>query len=88
MARTKTQGEEMTMNDTHDVKERSVWQHRNGAKYRVKEFTNLGTNDHEKYPITVVYENVDNGTVWSRPLHDWHRSMTWLYDFPEGVGHA
>jgi hypothetical protein len=30
----------------------------------------------DKYPVTVVYQGVVNGAVWTRPLSDWHRSMT------------
>jgi hypothetical protein len=30
----------------------------------------------ERYPLTVVYQTVANGNVWTRPLSDWHRSFT------------
>lgn len=53
----------------------SKWRHRNGASYTVIMLTNLYTESPEVYPITVVYRG-DNGKVWSRPLNDWHRSMT------------
>lgn len=53
----------------------SVWQHYNGNTYKVSVITNLGSTRPE-YPTTVVYFNVANGTWWSRPLSEWHRSMS------------
>lgn len=54
----------------------SLWRHRNGAMYKVLFLTNeLNT---EQYPLTVVYEGRGNGKRWSRPLADWHRSMTFV----------
>ena len=38
--------------------------------------TNEHTSRPAQYPVTVVYKNVRIGSIWSRPLHDWHRSMT------------
>jgi hypothetical protein len=38
----------------------------------------LLTNEHsenDNYQIQVVYKG-DNGKIWSKPLSDWHRSMT------------
>lgn len=52
----------------------SVWMHRNGNLYRVLFLTN-GSDRPATYPRTVVYEG-ENGARWSRPLADWHRSMT------------
>lgn len=53
----------------------SLWQHKNGIIYRVINLANMAsTNEH--YPKTVVYENVQTGSVWSRPLDSWHRSFT------------
>jgi hypothetical protein len=55
----------------------SMWHHRNGNRYRVLMFTNTCTDaPDERYPVMVVYQNQSNGTVWSRRLDDWHRSMT------------
>lgn len=34
--------------------------------------------DEEKYPLTVVYRNIINGTVWARRADDWLRSFTEL----------
>lgn len=53
----------------------SVWEHRNGSVYTVVGFTNLHTQNEEKYPVTVIYQG-DNGRSWSRPLSEWFRSMT------------
>ena len=52
----------------------SVWQHTSGRFYMVLHIANVGARDEVKYPVTVVYCG-GNGKVWSRPLHDWHRSM-------------
>jgi hypothetical protein len=52
----------------------SLWQHTNGNRYVVLYITNTAYR-HPNYPITVVYQNTDNGTVWSRPLADWERSF-------------
>lgn len=52
----------------------SVWQHTNGNEYMVLMMTNVdSTND--RYPETIIYAG-KNEKIWSRPLSDWHRSMT------------
>lgn len=53
---------------------RTRWRHRNGAEYTVWAFTNTESTNPD-YPETIVYHG-DNGNLWSRPLSDWHRSMT------------
>lgn len=53
----------------------SVWRHRNGAEYRVIHLANFYSSD-VRYPLTVVYQGVVNGKVWSRPMDQWHLSMT------------
>ena len=53
----------------------STWRHKNGALYKVAVITNVGSTRAE-YPPTVVYFNVMTDTCWSRPVSDWHRSMT------------
>lgn len=66
------------MNDKQDgfaPKEGSVWRHRNGAKYAVLMIANSESQNPE-YPLTVVYRNVTNGKVWSRPASEWLRSMS------------
>ncbi|MBI1207430.1 MAG: hypothetical protein GC191_09085 [Azospirillum sp.] len=51
------------------------WRHSSGRIYTVLMLTNTdGTND--RYPISVVYQQVESRPVWSRPLSDWHRSFT------------
>lgn len=54
---------------------REVWTHTSGRDYTVLLIANQHS-ENPKYPPTVVYEG-DNGRVWSRPLSDWHRSMTY-----------
>lgn len=53
----------------------TLWKHRNGNIYGVWLITNVGSTN-EKYPETVVYNNILNGKTYSRPVSDWHRSMT------------
>ncbi len=50
-----------------------LWLHRNGNEYVVLMVTNLP--DEEHYPKTVVYQNTQNKTLWSRRADDWHRSF-------------
>ena len=52
----------------------SIWIHHNGNRYRVIFIANQESTQ-EKYPLTIVYENIKNGTVWTRPVNDWHRSF-------------
>jgi len=59
-----------------DVSLGSLWAHRNGNKYKVIALANTRTERPKEYPVTVVYENINNGAVWCRKLSDWHRSMT------------
>ena len=54
----------------------SLWAYRNGNKYKVIALANTRTERPKEYPVTVVYENINNGAVWCRKLSDWHRSMT------------
>lgn len=55
----------------------SIWRHvKSGVIYKFLLITNLKTSRHEEYPVTVVYQNLLNGDIWSRPLNDWYRSMT------------
>lgn len=61
-----------------DVAPKQIWAHHNGNQYEVLMLTNTATLRPWKYPVTVVYRNVIAGTEWSRPLHDWHRSFTYV----------
>lgn len=55
----------------------SVWEHYNKkTTYEILAITNESSEDQTRYPTTVVYRGLDNGKLWSRPLWDWHRSMT------------
>ncbi len=58
----------------------SIWQHTNGQRYSVFAIAN-DRSIRAEYPPTIMYRNVDNGRVYSRPLSDWHRSMT---EVPQG----
>ncbi len=51
------------------------WKHSSGRIYKVLLVTNLYSDRPEKFPVTVVYEGVMNGKIWSRKLSDWHRSF-------------
>lgn len=53
----------------------STWRHKNGNIYKVAVITNVGS-DRPEYPPTVVYSNTAVDTWWSRPVSEWHRSMT------------
>ena len=57
----------------------SRWAHSNGSTYAVLLITNENSEDQDHYPTTVVYRDYD-GRTWSRPLSDWHRSMTKMED--------
>jgi len=41
--------------------------------------TNIDTENHEKYPVTVVYVG-ENGKLWSRPFSEWSRSFQIKYN--------
>lgn len=53
----------------------SIWRHYNGLEFKVL-FITASNADHPEYPAHVVYKGLHNGKKWTRPLHDWHRSMT------------
>ncbi|MEE8608958.1 MAG: hypothetical protein V3S55_15245 [Nitrospiraceae bacterium] len=59
---------------TEDPKAGQTWVHRNGIPYVVLFITNT---EHEtpSHPPDVIYVGM-NGSWWSRPLSDWHRSFT------------
>ena len=68
-------GQDMETIPKPTVDLKSCWVHTNGNEYIVQLIVNVdSTND--KYPPTVVYKNAHNGKGYSRPLSDWHRSMT------------
>jgi hypothetical protein len=60
-----------------EPKPNEIRKHRNGIMYRVITLTNTNSKN-PKYPLTVVYQTVSNGNLWSRPLSDWQRSMTFI----------
>lgn len=57
----------------------SRWRHSNGNTYAVILIANENSESQDRYPTTVVYRGYD-GKTWSRPLSDWHRSMTKMED--------
>ena len=57
----------------------SRWTHSNGSTYTVILITNEHSENQDRYPTTVVYRDCDY-RVWSKPLSDWHRSMTKMED--------
>lgn len=48
-----------------------LYKHHSGRIYEVTGLGNLNTKDSSKFPVTVIYRNVDNGTLWTRDLADW-----------------
>ncbi|WP_315729914.1 hypothetical protein [Bradyrhizobium sp. SZCCHNRI2010] len=58
----------------------SLWTHTNGNLYQVVEFTNIETDRQDRYPTTIIYRNFKNAKLYSRPLVDWERSMTFHHD--------
>lgn len=66
------------MDDQIEVPEiGSKWDHdSSGAVYCVIAIANRESTRPDDYPITVVYQNTHTDSVWSRPLADWHRSMS------------
>ncbi len=61
------------------VKPYTLWQHKSGKHYVVKEIVNQHTTDFERYPVTVVYVDTETELTWCRPLSDWHSSMAQLF---------
>lgn len=57
----------------------SRWKHSNGSTYTVILITNEHSENQDRYPTTVVYRDYDY-ISWSKPLSDWHRSMTKMED--------
>lgn len=53
-----------------------IWAHTNGNIYLVFGLANVNATN-EAYVEHVVYCGSD-GSLWTRPLHDWHRSMSLL----------
>lgn len=52
----------------------SKWAHNNGNLYTVLYIANT-EHPSLKFPPTVVYQGT-NGSLWTRPVYDWNRSMT------------
>jgi hypothetical protein len=56
-------------------KKDEIWIHRNGRNYKVLFLANDTKDPNTTYETYVVYQSVDSGTYWTRPLADWHRSF-------------
>lgn len=52
----------------------STWKHKKGMMFKVLMITNIYTGNRKKYPLTVVYENMATGSLWSKPLSEWYES--------------
>lgn len=60
----------------------TLWRHHSGRIYRVTGFTNIATSDPDKFPPTVVYESLDTGYKWSRPIIDFQEKFEPEGDYP------
>ena len=58
-----------------EVLQETNWQHKNGSVYEVLMIANEQTAMPDVYPVTVVYRNIANGRIWSRPVSEWERSF-------------
>lgn len=67
------------VDEVEPPKPSTTWRHHNGNEYGVLLITNEGSQRPE-YPPTVVYVNKVSGKWYSRPVADWHRSMTEVPD--------
>lgn len=65
------------MSELADPQVGEVWQHYSGRCYLVLHIANT-QNNNPNYPVTVVYQNIESKSVWTRPLSDWHRSMKYV----------
>lgn len=56
--------------------DKSLYRHTNGGVYRITGYANQETQKPDQYPVTIIYQNVVNGTTWCRPASEWARSFT------------
>lgn len=57
----------------------STWMHRNGNEYIITGYRNVppvGEKSRPGHPVMIDYANKNSGYEYSRPAHDWYRSMT------------
>jgi len=59
-----------------NIKVGSTWKHSSGTQYEVIAIANAESTRPQAYPLTVVYRNIETGSVWSRKASEWHQSMT------------
>lgn len=64
------------MSEVIEIVERSLWIHtKSNQIYRVLFLTNTESDNQERYPTSVSYQNIQNGKRYSRRADDWHRSF-------------
>jgi hypothetical protein len=66
---------------TPEVLPGQLWKHENGETYKVLMITNLHAEPSRQveYPLTVVYKNVKDGRIWSKPLAAFTNRRTLVY---------
>jgi hypothetical protein len=56
-------------------KPEDFWLHeKSGHLYKILMLTNEHATKSD-YPVQVVYQDIENNHIWSRPLTEWHRSF-------------
>lgn len=73
-----------TQDQFNDIPVGSTWTHSNGYVYRVIAIANHPSGDPLRYPASVVYQG-ENGRIWTRPMSEWHRSMSPWGDTSDGT---
>jgi len=56
--------------------EGKLWKHHKGGYYLLDKVTNTAASDLERFPVTVVYQNLVTEEWWSRSKEDWDRLFT------------
>jgi len=59
-----------------DIQPGTEWRHHSGRIYVVLFRANDVPEPRPEYPLTIVYQNRVNGTIWAARADDWHRRMT------------
>lgn len=54
----------------------SLWRHSSCRLYRVILIANKETDRPGEFPVTIVYQRLEDGTIWSRPFSRWYPSFT------------
>ena len=53
----------------------TVCEHHSGRKYEVAGYANQETEQHEAYPLTIIYCNIETGSSWCKPFEEWKKSF-------------